>query len=69
MTSCTSQTEGEGGGGILADYRRRCGGGHFLGKLYLCVQLAVVVTNMQSLRSILGSEKDQHRLVKVLFNQ
>ena len=66
MTSCTSQTEG---GGAYLQTRRRCGGGHFLGKLYLCMQLAVVVTNMHSLRSILGSEKDQHRLVKVLFNQ
>ena len=65
----TSQTEeGEGGEGYLQT-RRRCGGGDVIGKLYLCMQLAVVVTNMHSLRSILESEKDQQRLVKVLLNQ
>ena len=65
----TSQTEGGWGGGAYLQTRRRSGGGDIIGKLHLYMQLAVVVTNMHSLRSILGSEKDQHRLVKVLFNQ
>ena len=54
------------GGGVYLQTRRRCGGGDVNGKLYFCMQLAVVVTNMHSLRSILESEKD---LVKVLLNQ